>query len=113
MFDNISGATGQARKATMPIVLTTGAHVVLVVSLMLVPYVSSTDELPQLPAMMTFVPPPPLPPPTPPAAAAATAGRCAPTNAKADAVGDALSTSRARPGAGAVGHHIRADRRGH
>jgi protein TonB len=87
MFDVFEYKTRQTRSAA-PVIISIAGHVVLVVTVIIVPLLYATDNLPKVPNMMAFVaampaaPPPPPPPPPPPApkaqagAAERTAGRC-------------------------------------
>jgi protein TonB len=74
MFDLIEGrAKHLPSHATLPILASTVAQIVVVGVLLLVPMLYVTDRLPEVPTMMAFVaappePPPPPPPPAPPAA---------------------------------------------
>jgi protein TonB len=70
MFDLSAGKTGHLPShATLPIVLSTGAQVLAVTMLLVVPALIVVEQIPEVPTMMAFVaaPPPPPPPPPPPA----------------------------------------------
>ena len=70
MFDLITGkAQHLPSRAGLPIVLSTTVQVVAVATLIVVPALLVTDQIPEIPTMMAFVaaPPPPAPPPPPPA----------------------------------------------
>jgi protein TonB len=67
MFDLITGqATHTPRNQSLPILLSTAAHVVVVGLLVVLPLLYITDQLPEMPTMMAFVAAPPAPPPPPP-----------------------------------------------
>jgi len=72
MFDVFEYKTRQTRSAA-PVIISIASHVVLVVTVIIVPLLYATDNLPKVPNMMAFVaampaaPPPPPPPPPPPA----------------------------------------------
>jgi protein TonB len=75
MFDLITGREKHLPShATLPIVTSTVAQVIVVGLVVMVPMLFVTDRLPEVPTMMAFVaaaptPPPPPPPPAPAAAA--------------------------------------------
>jgi len=74
MFDLITGkATHTPRYQSVPILVSTGAHLLVVGLVILIPLLFVTNYLPEPPVMMAFVaaPPPPPPPPPPPAPASA------------------------------------------
>ena len=71
MFDVFDNKPRQSRSAA-PVLISIAGHVVLVVTVIIVPLLYATDNLPQVPGMMAFVAPmpevpPPPPPPPPPA----------------------------------------------
>ena len=72
MFDLVTGkARHLPRHATLPIIVSTAAQVVVVGAAIAIPVLLVTDTMPDVPTMMAFVaaPPPPPPPPPPPAPA--------------------------------------------
>ena len=74
MFDLIAGtAPHTPRGGRIPILVSTGAHVVVAGAVILIPLLFVTRQLPEPPTMLAFVaaPPPPAPPPPPAAAPAA------------------------------------------
>lgn len=77
MFDVFAYKPRQSRSAA-PVIVSMVAHIVLVITVIIVPLLYATDNLPQVPTMMAFVaampeapPPPPPPPPAPKAEQAA------------------------------------------
>jgi len=71
MFDVFENRPRQTRSGA-PVMISIAAHIVLVVTVIIVPLLYATDNLPQVPNMMAFVAsvpetPPPPPPPPPPA----------------------------------------------
>src|SRR5688572_1425559 len=70
MFDLFSEDRRRGpHRSTVPVLLSTAAHVIVVGILVAIPMVYVTTELPQVPDMLAFVasaPPPPPPPPPPP-----------------------------------------------
>ena len=83
MFDLITGnARHLPRHAALPIIASTAAQVLVVVSAITIPILLVTDTMPEIPTMMAFVaapPPPPPPPPPAPAQPKQAAARPAPT----------------------------------
>src|SRR3954471_12634963 len=72
MFDVFANKPRQSRSAA-PVIISIAGHVVLVVTVIIVPLLYATDNLPKVPGMTAFVAampevPPPPPPPPPPAA---------------------------------------------
>jgi protein TonB len=73
MFELITGeAKHTPRHQSLPILVSTVAHVVVLGVVIAVPLLLMTEQLPEIPTMMAFVtappaPPPPPPPPPPPA----------------------------------------------
>lgn len=103
MFDLISGGgAGRQHRAAWPMIISTAAHVAIVVAIVAVPLLYVTDQLPEVPAMMAFVaaPPPPPPPPPPPAprVASTASPRAVPTSSRFAAPVEA--PSRVEPEAG-------------
>lgn len=69
MFDLVTGKSRHLPShATLPIMLSTTAQAVVVTSVLVLPALFVTDQLPEIPTMMAFVAPPPPPPPPPPPA---------------------------------------------
>jgi protein TonB len=69
---------------TLPIAISTVAHLLVMTAVVVIPLLYVTDRLPEVPAMMAFVapaPPPPPPPPPAPAAAPTPAARPVATSA--------------------------------
>jgi protein TonB len=70
MFDLITGKTRHApRHSAVPVLISIGAHLVVLGAVALLPILMVVEEVPRLPTMMAFVtalPDPPLPPPPPP-----------------------------------------------
>ena len=73
MFELISGNRPRVpRRDTMPMIISTAAHVLVIGALAAVPLLYMGTDLPEVPHVMAFVAPaPPPPPPPPPAAKAA------------------------------------------
>jgi periplasmic protein TonB len=75
MFEQFDYKPRQHRSAK-PVIVSILGHVVLMLTVIVVPLLFATDNLPQVPTMMAFVaampeaPPPPPPPPPPPASRA-------------------------------------------
>ena len=92
MFELMSGDRPRVpRRDTMPMLISSAAHVIVIGAVAAVPLLYMGAELPQVPQVLAFVataPPPSPPPPPPPAPAATTA-----TRPKTKPV----ATSRARP----------------
>jgi protein TonB len=78
MFELFSGDRHRARqRSSIPVLISTAAHVIVLSALLAIPIVYVTAELPDVPDMVTFVvsaapPPPPPPPPPAPASTAST-----------------------------------------
>jgi len=74
MFELFSADRRRApHRSSIPVLISTTAHVVIVGALLAVPILYVNAQLPEVPHMITFVaaappPPPPLPPPPPPPA---------------------------------------------
>jgi protein TonB len=81
MFELFRGDRRRTQRATIPVVISTVAHVIVVGVLVAIPFAYSATGLPEVPDMVAFVapaplpPPPPPPPPAPPAAAPSTPSR--------------------------------------
>ena len=80
MFELMSGDRPRVpRRDTMPMLISSAAHVIVIGSVAAVPLLYMGAELPQVPQVLAFVaaapPPSPPPPPPPPAPAATTATR--------------------------------------
>lgn len=74
MFDLIEGrAKHLPSHATLPIITSTVAQIIVVGLLLVLPMLFVTDRLPEVPTMMAFVAVPPAPPPPPPPPAPAVA----------------------------------------
>jgi protein TonB len=79
MFELFSGERRRAAHgSTIPVLLSTAAHAILVGILVAIPFVYVAADLPEVPDMLAFVvsaapPPPPPPPPAPPPAPPSTA----------------------------------------
>jgi periplasmic protein TonB len=103
MFDLVTGQTGHLpRHATLPILMSTAAQVIVVGSAIVIPLLLVTNSMPEIPTMMAFVvapPPPPLPPPPPaPAQAkAAATPAAAPTNPAAAPIEPPTTIAAERP----------------
>jgi protein TonB len=74
MFELFSGDRRRApHRSSIPVLISTAAHVIVVVVLLAIPILYVSEELPEVPDMLAFVvsaaPPPPPPPPPPPAPA--------------------------------------------
>jgi len=73
MFELFSGDRYRApHRSRVPVLISTAAHVVVMIGLLAIPILYVSTELPEVPDMVAFVvsaapPPPPLPPPPPPA----------------------------------------------
>jgi len=88
MFDLITGtATHIPRHPRGPMLVSTGAQVVILGLLVVVPVLFATHALPQPPTMMAFVAAPPTPPPPPPPAAPAQPAKKVEAAATAPTVG--------------------------
>jgi len=104
MFDLVTGQAGHLpRHATLPILMSTAAQVIVVGSAIVIPLLLVTNTMPEIPTMMAFVaapPPPALPPPPPapsqPKAAAATPA-ATPTNLAAAPIEPPTSIAAERP----------------
>ena len=74
MFELFSGDRHRApHRSSIPVLISTAAHVIVLGVLLAIPILYISDDLPEIPDMLTFVvvsaaPPPPPPPPPPPAA---------------------------------------------
>lgn len=67
MFDLITGeAKHTPRHQSVPILVSTAAHVVVLGLVIAVPVLLMTEQVPEIPTMMAFVAAPPAPPPPPP-----------------------------------------------
>jgi periplasmic protein TonB len=78
MFELMSGDRPRVpRRDTMPMLISSAAHVIVIGSVAAVPLLYMEAELPQVPQVLAFVAtaPPPSPPPPPPAPAPTTATR--------------------------------------
>ena len=51
---------------TLPIAISTAAHLLVLSALVIIPLLYVTERLPEVPAIMAFVAPAPAPPPPPP-----------------------------------------------
>jgi protein TonB len=78
MFELFSGDRRRPpHRSSIPVLISTAAHVIVLGVLLAIPILYVSEDLPEIPDMLTFVvvsaaPPPPPPPPPPPAAPAAT-----------------------------------------
>lgn len=77
MFELFSGDRRRApHRSSIPVLISTTAHVIALGVMLAIPILYVSEDLPEIPDMLTFVvsaaPPPPPPPPPPPAAPAAT-----------------------------------------
>jgi len=76
MFELFSGDRRRApHRSSIPVLISTAAHVVVLGVMLAIPILYVTEDLPEIPDMLTFVvsaAPPPPPPPPPPAAPAPT-----------------------------------------
>lgn len=76
MFELFSGDRGRApHRSSIPVLISTVAHVVVLGVMLAIAILYVSEDLPEIPDMLTFVvsaAPPPPPPPPPPAAPAAT-----------------------------------------
>jgi protein TonB len=79
MFELFSGGRRRSQRTTVPVLISTVAHVIVVGVLVAIPFVYVATDLPEVPDMLAFVvsaaPPPPPPPPPPPAPAATPANQ--------------------------------------
>ncbi len=98
MFDLITGhATHTPRNQTVPILVATAAHVVVVGLLVVLPLLYISDQLPEMPTMMAFVAAPPAPPPPPPPPMAAKKAPATPPRAAPPAPGQLVAPVEAPP----------------
>jgi len=75
MFDLFSGDRRAPHRSSIPVLISTAAHVIVLGAMLAIPILYVTEDLPEIPDMLTFVvsaAPPPPPPPPPPAAPAPT-----------------------------------------
>jgi len=76
MFELITGAAKHTpRHQSLPILVSTAAHVVVLGVVIAVPLLFVTSQIPEISTMMAFVAAPPAPPPPPPPAPAAAAAK--------------------------------------
>jgi protein TonB len=73
MFELFSGDRRRApHRSSIPVLISTAAHVIVLGVILAIPILYVSEDLPEIPDMLTFVvsaaPPPPPPPPAPPAA---------------------------------------------
>lgn len=73
MFELFSAGRRRApHRGTLPVLVSTAAHVIVVASVLAIPILYVSADVPEVPDVLAFVaaaPPPPPPPPPPPAAA--------------------------------------------
>ena len=81
MFELFSGDRRRApHRSSIPVLISTAAHVIVPVVILAIPILYVSEDLPEIPDMLTFVvasaaPLPPPPPPPPPAAPTATTSK--------------------------------------
>jgi protein TonB len=104
MFDLITGeAKHLPRHATLPILMSTTAQVVVVGLAIAIPILLVADRMPEIPTMMAFVadvppPPPPPPPPAPATPKPATPAASTPVNPAAAPLEPPKEIAAERPG---------------